>query len=213
MKRFLIFIIVIMAFSACKEAPNPIATNEATEPPADYMPVGAMARWPDGYHIKVLVPLDSAITTANYTAAHRVNFLAGLAMWDDTIASAGISYEIVTSGTADIVVSWPLTLGGDILGQANSLGTLQMATTVRGQVIPLNAIPFVAVHEFGHSLGIWSHSFDVQDVMFPFFHSGPLSGRDKGTLLWEYKQPMEYDLTGNSSKGAPPLNTCSYHLQ
>ena len=45
-----------------------------------------------------------------------------------------------------------------------------------------NTLQLLACHEFGHMLGIWSHSYDVNDVMYPYLEGSDLSTRDKKTV-------------------------------
>ena len=47
-------------------------------------------------------------------------------------------------------------------------------------LLALNVVIFC--HELGHMLGIWRHSYDVNDVMYPYLEGSDLSNRDKKTV-------------------------------
>ena len=65
-----------------------------------------------------------------------------------------------------------------VLGYASTNKYIYMRTDLSS-----STLDFVAIHEFGHMLGIWNHSFDSNDIMYPYA-TGPtaLSNRDKRTL-------------------------------
>lgn len=67
-------------------------------------------------------------------------------------------------------------------------------------------------HEFGHALGIWGHSSNPEDVMFPaqVAEPGQVSTRDVNTLMRVYAQPtrlgwwVDVDmLPGSKARGFP----------
>ena len=78
----------------------------------------------------------------------------------------------------------------DVLGQATTEKEIYM---LKGQ--DQTTTTAVATHEFGHMLGIWSHSFDSKDVMYPYLNSTSLSNRDKRTLVdFLYALSPDFDL-------------------
>lgn len=55
----------------------------------------------------------------------------------------------------------------------------------------------IALHEWGHMLGIWNHSFDPEDLMYPFrLDQGGISNRDAHTLFQAYRQAPDLNLAG-----------------
>ena len=216
MKALTLMLILLtsLSFFSCADAPNPASDNASTGSVNDYYSVGtSIYRWPNGKRITVLLPADADVTTSGYTPAHRVAFLKGLTDWDTTLAGAGISYEVVSSGTADIIVSWSAILGdGLTLGYASSNGYINMAINLSFGAINLDTIYTTANHEFGHALGLWSHSFDTADVMYPYEMGVTISGRDKANLAWVYTKPADYTLTGVNSTVQPPLKYCNYKV-
>ena len=93
----------------------------------------------------------------------------------------------------------------DVLGQATTEKEIYM---LKGQ--DQTTTTAVATHEFGHMLGIWSHSFDSNDLMYPYLNSPSLCNRDKRTLvdffylfcedfdLHDVAGPLVHSLTGAS---------------
>ena len=156
----------------------------------DYYPVtqfaeGYILHWGKNNNIKINTNSDNVTFTDN-ESNYISSFKEGLADWNNTLSTLGISIEYVTSG-ADVNVKW-------VSGNDLSTGVLGYATT--GKIIKMSLtnnstgkshsdsmVKFIAIHEFGHMLGIWSHSFDVNDIMYPTA-DGPmaLSNRDKKTL-------------------------------
>ncbi len=214
MKALTLMLVILTSFSffGCADAPDPTSDNASTGTVNDYYSVGSsIYRWPSGKRITILLPADSDVTTTGYSSAHRVAFLKGLTDWDTTLVGAGISYEVVTSGTADIIVSWSAILGdGSILGYASSNGYIKMATNVSSGAISTDTVYTTANHEFGHALGLWSHSYDTADVMYPYEMGVTISGRDKANLAWVYTKTADYTLTGVGSTVQPPLKSCSF---
>ena len=157
----------------------------------DYYPVtqyakGYILHWGKNNNIKINTNSDNVTFTDN-ESNYISSFKEGLAEWNDTLSTLGISIEYVTSG-ADVNVKW-------VSGSDLSTGVLGYATT--GKIIKMSLtnnstgkshsdsmVKFIAIHEFGHMLGIWSHSFDVNDIMYPTA-DGPmaLSNRDKNTVM------------------------------
>ena len=54
----------------------------------------------------------------------------------------------------------------------------------------------IVVHELGHMLGLWSHSYDDDDIMHPFVdETVTLSNRDRRTLAHAYTFTPQFNLS------------------
>ena len=160
----------------------------------DYYPV---TQWSKGYifhwgkNNKIKINSNSNSASFNSNQSHYINsFKSGVAKWDSTLSSLGISIEYVSSG-ADVNVKW-------LAGSSFSTGVLGYASTDKNISMSLNnnsvdssssyyyysdnTLQLLACHEFGHMLGVWSHSYDVNDVMYPYLEGSDLSNRDKKTV-------------------------------
>jgi hypothetical protein len=57
-------------------------------------------------------------------------------------------------------------------------------------------IQAITTHEWGHMLGVWNHSFDPADLMYPYKTAqANQSVRDVYTMLKAYSQPAALDLS------------------
>ena len=156
----------------------------------DYYPVaasnaGIVYHWGKNNSIKVNTNSEG-ITFLDNQSDYVASFKSGLAQWNDTLSTIGITLEYVSS-EADVNVKWVdgKTVPTGVLGYASTDKNITMTLTnnYTGDYHSNSDITFIAVHEFGHMLGIWSHSFDPNDIMYPL-KTGPstLSNRDKKTL-------------------------------
>ena len=170
----------------------------------DYYPVavnstGTIYHWGKNNTIKVHSDSNSVATDSQESA-----FQSGANAWATTLSELGITISYVTS-SPDVKVKW-LTKS-EMETESGSSGVLGYASTNKyiymRTDLSSSTLDFVAIHEFGHMLGIWNHSYDSNDIMYPYA-TGPtaLSNRDKRTLA-DFLYPMTptadmHDLSGPS---------------
>ena len=152
----------------------------------DYYPVTSRYIFHWGKNSSIVI--DKNATNATYSLGGSVNelswFETGVNAWANTLNEIGISVSFSTS-SPDVKVYWLNST--QMLAKAGSSYVLGQATTekeiymLKGQ--DQTTTTAVATHEFGHMLGIWSHSFDSNDLMYPYLNSTSLSNRDKRTLV------------------------------
>ena len=146
------------------------------------------------------IVIDKDATNATYSLGGSTNelswFETGVNDWVNTLNEIGVSVSFSTS-SPDVKVYW--LNSSQMLAKAGSSYVLGQATTekeiymLKGQ--DQTTTTAVATHEFGHMLGIWSHSFDSNDLMYPYLNSTSLSNRDKRTLVdFLYELSPDFDL-------------------
>ena len=146
------------------------------------------------------IVIDKDATNATYSLGGSTNelswFETGVNDWVHTLNEIGVSVSFSTS-SPDVKVYW--LNSSQMLAKAGSSYVLGQATTekeiymLKGQ--DQTTTTAVATHEFGHMLGIWSHSFDSNDLMYPYLNSTSLSNRDKRTLVdFLYELSPDFDL-------------------
>jgi hypothetical protein len=141
------------------------------------------------------------------SASQLAVFEAGLEQWVATLSQLGITLSYSTT-SPDVNVNWltpsqmASTAGSDsVLGYASTNKNIYMRTDLDN-----STIQSTGVHEFGHMLGIWSHSFDRADIMYPYdLGQTELTSRDIATLRdFLYQLTPSYDmhnLSGPSTSG------------
>jgi hypothetical protein len=164
----------------------------------DYYPVTNRYIFHWGKNSSIVIDKDA--TNATYSLGGSTNelswFETGVNDWVNTLNEIGISVSFSTS-SPDVKVYW--LNSSQMLAKAGSSYVLGQATTekeiymLKGQ--DQTTTTAVATHEFGHMLGIWSHSFDSNDLMYPYLNSTSLSNRDKRTLVdFLYELSPDFDL-------------------
>lgn len=164
----------------------------------DYYPVTNRYIFHWGKNSSIVIDKDA--TNATYSLRGSANeldwFETGVYDWVNTLNEIGISVSFSTS-SPDVKVYW--LNSSQMLAKAGSPYVLGQATTekeiymLKGQ--DQTTTTAVATHEFGHMLGIWSHSFDSNDLMYPYLNSTSLSNRDKRTLVdFLYELSPDFDL-------------------
>ncbi len=216
-QSFLAFCLVILTIIACKELPMPASSNEETEAD-DYMPFtgnGYVYRWQKSSTIVFDLPSTGP---AGYQASFRNAFIDGVNQWSSLLASMGISLVFNDGTASDVKVEWDdgsgVSLGvvgfAEIRSGSDPSRRIVMTTRLNydNSVHSDATITEVASHEFGHMLGIWSHSFDPVDRMYPYVQGqAGLSGRDTGTMSYVYSLSADVDLTSwpNNTISVPSL--------
>ncbi|MCP4297118.1 MAG: matrixin family metalloprotease [Proteobacteria bacterium] len=205
MKKTLIWALLfsLLLISACK-------SEDSAGKAKDYMPFtsnGYLYHWTKGPTVRIYLPLTSGVS--QYSASFRNAFIAGISKWDLVLSKMGVSYDYTgTASDNDMKVEWDD-------GSGVSTGVLGFAEIDKGNdpsrrivmTTQKNYSPFtshtdaeitaITAHEFGHMLGIWSHSFDIADLMYPFAEgiTDP-SNRDQETMIYLYGITPDVDLSG-----------------
>jgi predicted Zn-dependent protease len=125
--------------------------------------------------------------------------------WTDVAAPGVPSFRFVEShGQADIPIVWAAEPDGDwyiahcayqVNLRQKRFGVERILVTGRwgdDRVAEPSEIYEVVLHEMGHALGLFGHSDDPRDIMYPQISGLPdrgLSGRDRNTLRALYAGP------------------------
>jgi predicted Zn-dependent protease len=145
---------------------------------------------------------------AEPTGALRANVLASLTTWVNAFQCQEASFQLVTdSSRAEVIVrqvaTLPPTDAGSVVLAADSVGacsglthgyfdsTNTLTGPMRTYVAPLGASDtaalaacyrMVTTHELGHTLGLFAHSPNVADLMYPTPRRSTPSPDDRYTL-------------------------------
>lgn len=137
-----------------------------------------LLRWPDGKS-----ELTVAVRTPDWEDVRRAEALRqaaarGVLRWHD--APLRLSILAPDAGPADVTIEWTRQLDGAQLGvtrtrwgEVNGVARFEVTSLLLATHSPLSGRPLtpedvelVAVHEFGHALGL-PHSPSSSDVMYP----------------------------------------------
>jgi hypothetical protein len=208
-----------MLLGACGDEGVPLLiSSDETSEADDYMPFttqGFLLHWQAGDTIVFEDPGCGVL--AGCDAGDDAAFQQGILDWQEVLNSLGMAVSFITSGGNDVKVLWDDGTGVStgVLGFA-AINTTQdpsrrMVITTRSNANGFSnnsasLIRTIAVHEFGHMLGIWSHSWDSADIMYPFATGlTTLSNRDKATMVYLYGFTPDLNLSSlpNNTLGAP----------
>lgn len=189
---------------------------------ADYYPFtaqGHVIHWGLGSSIRVEIPDCPYLNCFPDQTAQAV--VQGISVWAPLHAELGLDVDIDRTGSGapnDVAVIWDNGCGTS--GYAIAPGVIGFAAIEPPPADPsrfivmtsgcsscgscpslppshdLDTIRDIAMHEWGHMLGVWNHSFDPQDLMYPFrLTQGGISNRDAHTLFQAYRFAPDLDLS------------------
>ena len=155
-----------------------------------------LRRWPDS---RFSQPLRVAIIRQNvsgFREEYVSNVNWAMSRW------SGVTPVLLETGTdsahADIVVTWVDRMDNNRTGRTDLTwdrrGNIHQALVVlathtpEGQLLDSRRMSALALHEFGHSLGL-GHSPVREDALFPVTLAPDLSERDRATARLLYELP------------------------
>jgi len=201
-----IFILFLLfGISGCAE--------EGEKSGKDYMPFttsGFLLSWGKSATIKIYLPTDAvASSVTGYVTGFEAAFKAGISEWSTALSNLGVTVDYTgTIQNNDIKVIWndgsgvaTGVLGFAAVDTATDPSRYIFMTTRENYTSGFpshstSTIKAITAHEFGHMLGIWSHSFEDVDLMYPFLQSRTTpSSRDKATMeyLYEFSPDLNLD--------------------
>jgi len=165
--------------------------STTVEQAKDYYPVSQRVggidyifHWGRNNTIVINENASDSTYSANSSSTEVGWFRDGVTEWASALAEVGVS-TVYGSSSPDVEVYW---LTSDQMaafaGDPDVLGLASMSKKIymlKGATQVLSKA--IAIHEFGHMLGLWSHSFDSGDIMYPYAISSSLSNRDKRTMV------------------------------
>ena len=163
----------------------------------DYYPVanssGLILHWGKNNTITI----DTNDSTGASPPTNGVNILKeGFNQWASTLSQIGVTINYSTTNP-DVKVRWVNSFpdNPNVLGTASPNKIINMRNDLDSSY-GSGTTKSTAVHEFGHMLGIWTHSFNSKDIMYPYATSvTELSERDKKSLSeFLYSMTPDYDM-------------------
>lgn len=175
------------------------------------------ARW-SKEHKPIKVFIENSPQVAGFKATYPQDVARAFSVWKSSTKGL-VDFSIVKDKSqADIIVSWAAKLKKeDLMKQAKGhsyvWGVTKLGNPVRiilvtkhpnndSQSLSDQNIFMISLHEIGHSLGIWWHTRDPKDIMYPEFlisstsangakmisnqNRGTLSGRDIQNIISLY---------------------------
>lgn len=205
----------------------PIRNQTQSSQARDYFPFapkGVVLRWAFGTDITIEIPDCDAPTGCDEGFEAAIE--EGIRHWNFLHQEQNLNltfvYQSGSSGQDDVSVIWDDGSGSSGFSQAVGVGGLSwvrpnedpsrlmvMVTRCMGcadqRPRSVESIRGTATHEWGHLLGLYSHSFDPVDLMYASRRVGNLSRRDKATVRYLYTLAPDLDLSSlaPNSDGAP----------
>ena len=222
---------LLLLLAACDGPLPAISEPDQTPNAQDYMPFltnsGYLVRWQAGSTITIELPdCNAPPVTGCDTSYMRTAVQNGINVWGDVLAQRGITLNIQSPAVSNhIKVLWedgsviPGVLGYAMIDTSATPSRRFVITTRCVVCSPLinsaALITTITVHEMGHMLGIWSHSFDYADIMYPVDTGRTTrSARDIATMGYLYGFTPDLDLTTlgfNFAAGATGLGGVALH--